>query len=97
MPVAAPSVTPIAVALVLALAAFGAFLPWIVSDSRGPLPPPREVVEPVAAVRVEPPLDTVDAGQAPVPARRGAIALGLLGALALWTTFGARTRRSARR
>ncbi len=93
---AAPSVTPIAVALVLSLVAFGAFLPWIVRDSRQPLPPPR--VPKPARVRVrERPPDVVDTAQVPEPARRAAITLAVLGAAALWATFGARTRRSARR
>jgi hypothetical protein len=107
---AAPSVTPIVIALVVAVAAFGAFLPSVVRDSRRPLPPPRPVkVKPVKEPRpVAPPLSTmplphddvvddIDDAHVPVPARRAALALGVLGLFALWTTVGARTRRAARR
>jgi hypothetical protein len=107
---AAPSVTPIVVALVVAVVAFGAFLPSIVQDSRRPLPPPRPVkvkpvkVKPVRmpraappALTVVPPPDEIDDTHVPVPARRAALAFGVIGLVALWTTLGARTRRSARR
>jgi hypothetical protein len=101
---ATTSVTPIAIALVLALVAFTAFLPLIVRDSRRPLPPPRPVkVKPVKEPRHATralstvPTDVADDAYVPMPARRAALALGALGLVALWTTVGARTRRSARR
>jgi hypothetical protein len=103
------TVVPIVIAFVLAMAAFGAYLPWVIQDSRRSIHPPlRSPVTPpvpMPGTSPEPPLvvgplvpppQPTPVPVARIPAWRAAVVGASFFVLSMWTTWSARSRRFTR-
>jgi hypothetical protein len=103
------TVVPIVIAFVLAMAAFGAYLPWMIQDSRrsihpplrSPATPPVVIPEtapepPLVVGPLVPPPQPVPVPLARIPAWRAAVVGASFFLLSMWSTWSARSRRFTR-
>jgi hypothetical protein len=93
---------PIVIGFLSGLAVFGAYLPWMIHDSRRPMRLPDRAPaiarEPTRFTRrTHPPVQRAMSPLPKIPAWRVAITITSFVVLSTWSMRAARSRRSARR